>query len=178
MAVRTHTDIAWDAAILAVIVILQAAIDDLTDDVEVIDDEIEVIDGIVDAILVLSTLIEAVTSALPTLSETGTTITTTVINTEYNIYVNATPLGVFNPIGVNIDCREHTAGETIVVRYYEQIATGAPDPILVDELEYEGAMDDLIKVEFAMPNRFGIWVTIERTAGAVRTYVGEPFYEI
>ena len=178
MPVRTHTDIDWDAALIALIVILQAAVDDLQADVDVIDDEIEVVDGIVDAILVHTTAIEAVTSALPTLTETGTTVTTTVINTEYNIYVNAVPLGVFNPIGVNIDCREHTAGETIVIRYYEQIAAGVADPILVDELEYAGAMDDLIKVEFAMPNRFGIWVTIERTAGAARTYVGEPFYEI
>ncbi len=153
-----------ETEILANIATLQDSVDDLDADVVLLQADVDVI--------------EAIVLALPTLAETGTSITTTVINTEYNIYVNATPLGVFNPIGVNIDCREHTAGETIVVRYYEQIAAGAPDPILVDEVTYAGAMDDLIKVEFALPNRFGIWVTIERTAGAARTYIGESFYEI
>ena len=63
------------------LLIIQAGVDEIAVDTAaiiaaliVIDNEIEIIDGIVDAILVHTTLIEAVTSALPTLTETGTTM--------------------------------------------------------------------------------------------------------
>jgi len=129
MAVRTHTDIDWDAAILAVIVILQAALDDLTDDVGDLQTDVTALGVALAIVDVVVNTILAIVEGLPTLSETNTSVTTTVINTEYNIYVNATPLGVFNPVCVKIDCSAQTAGETIVVRQYSQGAAGVPAPV-------------------------------------------------
>ncbi len=155
-------------------------IDDQLDDIEaalvIIDNEIEVIDGVVDAVLVHTTLIEAVTSALPTLAETGGTITTD--GTEQSVYINAVPLGVFNPICVKINCTAHTAGETIVIREYYDIAPGGAGLLLADTLIFAGAILPPILTIDLDPNRYGVRVTIEKTAGANRAYPWEVFYEI
>ena len=55
---------------------------------------------------------------------------------------------------------------------------GVPDPVLEDELELAGVISPPKIIVDLDPNRFGIWVTIERTGGVARTYIGEPFYEI
>ena len=128
-----------------------------------------VIDALID-------LIEAVTSALPTLSETGGTVTTD--GTEQNVYINATPLGVFNPICVKINCTAHTATETIVIRTYYDIQAGLAGAIAEDEVEYIGAIDPPMITIDLDPNRYGVWVTIEKTAGTNRAYIWEVFYEI
>ena len=123
-------------------------------------------------------LILAIVLALPTLTETGGTVTTTVINTEYNVYINAVPLGVFNPVCVKIDCTAQTAGETIVIRESYQIVAGVPARILEDTLTFIGAIaPPMITIDLD-PNRFGVSVTIERTGGVARAYPWEVFYEI
>ena len=138
-------------------------------DIDTIEAAIIVIDALIDTI-------EAVTSALPTLAETGGTVTTD--GTEQNVYINATPLGVFNPICVKINCTNHTAGETIVIRTYYQITAGVPARILEDTQTFVGLISpELLKVDLD-PNRFGVSVTIEKTAGANRAYPWEVFYEI
>ncbi|GAG02205.1 unnamed protein product, partial [marine sediment metagenome] len=71
-------------------------------DLDTLYDAVIVIDGIVDLILIDTTAIRAITDALPTLAETGGMVNTAVINTEYNVYVNLVPLGVFNPVCVKI----------------------------------------------------------------------------
>jgi len=120
--------------------------------------------------------ISAIVNALPTLAETGGTVTTD--GTEQNVYVNNVPLGVFEPRCVKIDCSNQTAGETIVIRTYYQIAAGVPAPILQDTLTFVGLISpELINIDLG-PNRFGVWVTIERTAGVARAYPWEAFYEI
>ena len=118
----------------------------------------------------------AVTNALPTLSETGGTLTTD--GTEQNVYINAAPLGVFNPICVKIDCTAHTAGETIVIRTYYDIAPGGAGLLLHDTLTYAGAIDPPIITISLDPNRYGVRVTIEKTAGTNRAYPWEALYEI
>lgn len=120
--------------------------------------------------------IEAVTSALPTLAETGGTITTD--GTEQNVYINATPLGVYNPICVKINCTAHTATETIVVRTYYDIEAGGAGLLLEDEVTYVGAISPPIITINLDPSRYGVRVTIEKTAGTNRAYVWEVFYEI
>ena len=127
-------------------------------------------------ILALVTLIEAVTSALPTLSETGGTVTTD--GTEQNVYVNAAPLGEYNPICVTINCTAQTAGETIVVRLYYDNAPGGAGAILVDEVIYAGVISPEMIIIDLDPNRYGVWVTIERTAGVARAYLWDVHYEI
>ena len=130
----------------------------------------------VTSILVLVTLIEAVTSALPTLSETGGTVTTD--GTEQNVYINANPLGEFNPICVTINCTAQTAGETIVIREYLDNAPGGAGLILVDTLTYIGLISPEMLVIDLDPNRYGVAVTIERTGGVARAYPWDVHYEI
>ena len=130
----------------------------------------------VTSILALVTIIEAVTSALPTLSETGGTVTTD--GTEQNVYINATPLGEYNPICVTINCTNQTAGETIVIRLYYDNAPGGAGLILVDELTFVGLIDPQMIVIDLDPNRYGVAVTIERTGGVARDYPWDVHYEI
>ena len=131
--------------------------------------DLEIVDGNVDTIMV-------VTNALPTLAETGGTITTDGL--EQDVYINAVPLGVFNPICFKINCTNQTVGETIVLRTYYQEAAGVPARILQDEQTFVGLISpELISIDLD-PNRFGVSVTIEKTAGTNRAYRWEVFYEI
>jgi len=150
------------ASVTASLAAIQAAIADVDTDLAIVDANVDTI--------------EAVTSALPTLSETGGTVTTD--GTEQNVYINATPLGVYNPIGVKIDCSAHTAGETIVIRTYYDIAPGGAGLILADALTFAGAIDPAIITIGLGPNRYGVKVTIEKTAGTNRAYPWSAFYEI
>ncbi|GAJ17386.1 unnamed protein product, partial [marine sediment metagenome] len=72
-------------------------------------------------------------TAIFTLTETGGTITTD--GTEQDIYINETPLGVFNPRKFQIDLTNMVAADTIRLRLYYRInATG--DKHKKDELQY------------------------------------------
>ena len=157
-----------------------ADIEDQLDDIEaalvVIDDEIANLDA--DLVLVQAdvTDILAVTNALPTLSETGGTLTTD--GTEQNVYINANPLGEYRPICVTINCTAHTATETIVIREYCDNAPGGAGLILVDELTFVGVIAPAMIIIDLDPNRYGVAVTIERTVGAARAYPWDVHYEI
>ena len=118
----------------------------------------------------------AIVLGLPTLSETGGTVTTD--GTEQNVYINANPLGVFNPICVTINCTAQTAGETIVIRLYYDNAPGGAGLILADEVTYVGAIDPPMLIVDLDPNRYGVAVTIEKTAGTNRAYPWDVSYEI
>lgn len=118
----------------------------------------------------------AVVLGLPTLSETGGTVTTD--GTEQNVYINANPLGEFNPIAVTINCTAQTAGETIVLRLYYDNAPGGAGLILADEVTYVGAINPPMLIVELEPNRYGVAVTIEKTAGANRAYPWDVHYEI
>ena len=117
----------------------------------------------------------AVTDGLGILSEIAGAITTD--GSEQNIYVNEAPAGVYVPRTLKIDCTSHTAGETIVIREYYRIETGGAY-LEHDELTFAGAIaEDGITVHLD-PNRYGIKVTIEKTAGNNRAYVWEVTYEV
>ena len=120
--------------------------------------------------------IKAVTDGLPVLTETGGTVTTD--GTEQNVYINDVPLGVFRPVCVKVDFTNHTATETIILRTYYRITAGVAAPILQDMLTFVGAVSlPLINIDLE-PNRFGVRVTIEKTAGTNRDYDWEAVYEI
>jgi len=118
----------------------------------------------------------AITNALPTLSETGGTVTTD--GTEQNVYINANPLGEFNPICVKINCLAQTAGETIVIREYYDNAPGGAGLILEDTLSFAGVIDPPMITIDLDPNRYGVAVTIEKTGGTNRAYPWDVHYEI
>ncbi len=119
--------------------------------------------------------IKAVTDALETLTETGGTLTTD--GTEQTLYVNETPAGVFRPLIVKIDFTAHTATETLVVRTYYRIVDGGAY-VQQDEAEYIGVIDPLLLNIALEPNRYGVRVSVEKTAGTNRAYPWEAVYAV
>jgi len=176
MAVRTHVDIDWNVAVLAALVILQAAVDDIQDDVDdlttnlaIANAAIVVIDNIVDSI-------NAITEAEGVLEETGGTITS-VLATEVTVYVNNAPSGVFIPRTARISTANHTVTETITIKlYYRNVSGGALE--LEDWETYAGAIAaEGIPIRLDA-NRFGVEITLELDAGTPRAYVWEVLEEV
>ena len=136
---------------------------------------IDIIDAICDEILEDTDAIREVTDAEAILTETSGSITTTAA--EQNVYVNVAPAGVFRPVCFKIDMTNQTATETIVLRLYYRIAPGGA-LIRFDTMTYVGVTtEEGIKIDLD-PTRYGIQVTIEKTAGTNRAYVWEVFYEV
>lgn len=134
-----------------------------------------IIDTIVDEIYEDTNAIREVTDAEAILEETGGTLTTD--GNEQTIYTNNAPAGVFRPVCLKVDFTAQTATETTVLRTYYRIV-GAAAYILQDSVTYAGVLDpDLINIDLE-PNRYGIQVTIEKTAGTNRAYPWEVFYEV
>ncbi len=117
----------------------------------------------------------ALVNAMLTLQETGGTVTTTGPGTEDVIYTNAAPAGVFEPKNVQIDFTAQTAAETVVVRVYYRIRSGG-GPVMKDEVAFAGVITPKLKNVNLEPNRFGVTVTMERTAGAAKSYDWAVFY--
>ena len=120
-------------------------------------------------------VILAAANALAVLEETGAALTSD--GTEQNVYVNEAPAGVFRPMCVKLDCTNQTATETVVIRTYYRIAP-AGAYVLQDTLTYVGAISpELLNINLE-PNRYGVRVTLELTAGTNREYVWEVCYKI
>ena len=135
---------------------------------------IAIIDAIVDEIYEDTIAIREVTDSEAILTEESDTITTD--GTEQDLYINDAPAGVFRPICLKIDTTNHTIAETIVLRTYYRIVP-AGNAILQDAATYAGAISpEIINIDLE-PNRYGMAVTIEKTAGTNRDYDWEVFYE-
>jgi len=120
-------------------------------------------------------IIRGVTDAVGIMVEQGGTITSQAA--EVDVYINNAPTGIFKPIVVKIDFTNQQAGETIRVREYYRIAPGG-NFILEDEVSYPGVLAPaLIPVNLSY-SRYGVRVTMERTAGVQRDYPYEVFYEV
>ncbi len=153
---------------------LMAAIADLADTLILIQAALIIIDNEVGQVHTVVDAIRVVTDATPVLTETGGTVTAD--GTEQSVYINNAPAGVYKPICVKVDFTNHTATETVVLRTYYRIAAGG-GWLQDDEVEYVGIPTvPLINVEL-LPTRFGIRVTLEKTAGTNRDYLWEAFYE-
>ncbi len=109
------------------------------------------------------------------LTETGATVTTD--GTEQTLYVNNSPTGVFSPKIVQIDFTNQTAAETVVIKEYYRIKSGGVF-VLIDEVTFVGVQDPLLKNIRLEENRFGVRVTIEKTAGGNKDYDYEAVYAI
>ncbi len=149
----------------------------IVEDIADVQDAVDDLDA--DVVLVQAdvTDIKAVTDGLPTLTETVGTTTTTTIDTEYNLYINNAPLGVFKPICLKVWFLNQTAGETVILRSYSRVADGGVWA-LEDIATFVGVQDPVVRIIELWPTRFGVRTTIERTAGTARAYPWEPFYEI
>jgi len=108
-------------------------------------------------------------------TETGGTLTAD--GTEQNTYINNTPAGIFEPLIVNIDCTTMLAGDVTVLRVYYRIAAGG-NLIKKDEVTLNGAQDPDLKNIILEPNRYGVQVTLEQTAGVNRDYNWEVITRI
>jgi len=128
--------------------------------------------AILDTVLAIFNLV----NAMLILEETGGVVTTTGPGTEDVVYINDDPAGVFKPKVVKINFTNQTAAEIVVVRtHYRNEAGGGP--IKDDEVAFAGVQDPLLKNVTLQPNRFGVNVTIERTAGVAKAYKWEVFTE-
>ena len=150
MTVRNPYD---DAILLALIAILQTDVDDILEDTDAI---------------------REVTDAEPVLEETGGTLTTD--GNVQVLYINNAPAGVFRPVCLKLDFSNHTAGETIAVDVEYRIAPGGAF-VLQDSTTFAGVPAALLVNIDLEPNRYGIMVNIQRTAGTNRVYDWEVFYE-
>jgi hypothetical protein len=112
-------------------------------------------------------------NAILTSAETGGTVTTD--GTEQDVYRVETPAGVFEPLKVKIDFTNQTAGETVVVKTYYRIKSGG-NLIKEDETTFAGVQDPQLKPIDLEPNRYGLKVTMQRTAGVARDYDWEALY--
>lgn len=150
-----------ETEILANISTLQDSIDDLDADVVLLQADVDAI--------------EAIVSAEAILEETGGELTTD--GTVQTIYINNAPAGVYKPICIIIDFANQTATETVVLRELYRISPAGPLTVH-DEVTHAGVVaDPLVKIDLS-PNRYGIQVTIEKTAGTNRAYDWTIFYEV
>lgn len=121
---------------------------------------------------------ELVTAEL-TLQETGGTVTAD--GSEQTLYINNNPLGCFQAATLFVDLDNMLQGDTTVVRIYYRLNAGGSLKLL-DYSIYIGVdgglpNDRKLIVGELYPNRFGIQVTLEQTAGTNRSYIWEVFTE-
>lgn len=113
-------------------------------------------------------------NALLTLTETGSTITTD--GTVQNLYINENPSGIYDPKNIQLDFTAQAAGETIVIRESYRIKSGG-NYIEKDAVTFTGVQSPKLKNIILEENRFGIKVTIQKTAGANKDYDWRVMYK-
>jgi hypothetical protein len=121
---------------------------------------------------IVTNIFNLVNSMLVT-TETGGTLATT--GAVQNVYLNNAPTGVFEPLCVKIDLTNLVGGEVVVIRSSYRIAAGG-NLILQDTVTFTGVQAVPLKQIELQPNRFGVQVTLERTAGAARNHDWEVVY--
>ena len=114
----------------------------------------------------LTDIINLVNAILVT-TETEGTITTT--GGVQDVYINNAPAGVYEPKIVKIDLTALAVAETVQVRTYYRYRT-AGGWIMEDDVTYAGVQAEPSKPVRLDPNRWGIWVTLQRLAGAPRNH--------
>jgi len=115
-----------------------------------------------------------IVNALFRLAETGSTLTAD--GTEQIIVQVEAPMGVFEPDQIKIDCGNLNWGDTIILRTYERLAA-AGAYIQTDELILDDIQSIPAKIIELEPNRHGVRVTLEQTAGTNRAFVWEYLYK-
>jgi len=117
-------------------------------------------------------LITDMVSSILELQQTGNVLTAD--GTEQNIYVEATPAGVFSPDRVTINLDNMADGDRIVVKHYEKDFLGGGFDLFDSDI-YEDADGDLedgatsISIDLSS-NRFGVWITLEQEIGTYRDF--------
>lgn len=113
------------------------------------------------------------------LQETGGIVTAD--GNEQALYIVNAPFGCFEPRTLFVDLDNMAGGETTIIRvYYRLVAGGGLQ--LQDYQSYAGADGGLangkkIVAISLYPNRFGIQITLQQTAGTLRAYTWSVFVE-
>jgi len=118
-----------------------------------------------------------IVNAILMTTETGGTITTD--GAEQDVYINAAPAGVYEPLKVQIDLSTLIAAETVVIRTYYKInpvGAFAATKVKKDEVTFNGVQSEPLKNIELEPNRYGVQVTLQRTVGAPRAHDWCCFY--
>ena len=110
-----------------------------------------------------------------TLTETGGTLTTD--GTLQVLFIHDAPAGVYSPQTLLIDFTNQFAGTTVEVGLYYRIKAGG-NYRLSEMTVFAGVISPELKIIALSENRFGVMVTIEKTAGANADYDFEVFYKI
>jgi hypothetical protein len=124
--------------------------------------------------------IQSQTNALLTLSSTGGTLTAD--GTEQTLYIDDEPLGCWHPRVLWVDLDNMIAGDTIIIRVYYRLSDAGALK-LWDSQAFTGADGGLVNLAKILdisfePNRHGFSVTLEQTAGTMRTYPWEFIAEV
>ena len=111
-------------------------------------------------------------NSILTLRETGNTVTAD--GTEQIMYINNAPFGEFRPIALFLDLNNMLLGDATEVRVYYRLFTGAALQ-LQDYAVFTGLNGGLpngreVAIVELGPNRYGLQVTLQQTAGTNRTY--------
>lgn len=102
--------------------------------------------------------------------------TVTLDGAEQDIYLNNAPASTFRPIQIKIDFSNQTVAETVVLRTYYRIIAGG-NLVLQDQVTYGGIQTPALKNISLEANRYGVQVTIQRTAGGNIAYDWELIYQ-
>ncbi len=100
--------------------------------------------------------------AMLTLDETGGTLTTN--GAVQILWENNAPFGCFEPLVLKLDFTAQTAAESVTIRLWERLRV-AGAPVMFDEQIFAGVQYPLGKYIDLKPNRFGVRVTLQQTAG-------------
>lgn len=114
-------------------------------------------------------------NAIFTTYETGGTLAAT--GGVDDVYRVDPPIGIFKPLCVKIDTTNMQAGDQITINIYERIIAGGA-LILSDQVAFAGVQAIPLKTIDLDPNRFGVQVTLQQTAGVNRDYDWSAAYEV
>jgi hypothetical protein len=111
--------------------------------------------------------------AILDLTETGGTLTAD--GTEQTVWTTDAPSGSFEPRVVFIEATNMAASDSITIKEYYRIKSGGSYVMLDTRVYSDAQTRKLIKVTLE-PNRYGIKVTLQQTAGTNRNYDWEVLY--
>lgn len=124
-------------------------------------------------------VVDEINAKVLELQETGGTLVAD--GTEQNVYIVNAPTAEFKPLVTFINLDNMQIGDATAIRLYYRIANGGAW-LLHDFQGFSDADGGLTngKVSIAidlLPNRYGVRLTLQQTAGVNRSYLYETMFE-
>lgn len=140
-----------------------------TTDVFILDEPFTTAPGLVDYAIVdkgypVQRLLDifSVVNSIMQLEETGGTVTTD--GNEQTIYINDAPAILYRPVALYVDLTAMDTNDDVTVKVYYRLKAGG-DYILHTQEDYADNVSPDLKIIPLYPNRFGIKITVQETAG-------------